>query len=398
MATGKQGFIDRLEARRLLAAVTINGSSSADEIRMSMGNNTIFVEVNGFSQSFPDFIYDGVSIVAGGGPDTIYIDANGDNNVTVVPGSGADQIYLGQATGSMDEITSPVAIVNGAADDVLFLQDDQVGFADIYTIDNSSVTRSNFAGVSYPNVGSVRLATGDGADTFNVINTNNSPLTIDGQGGNDFLNLNTAFSGSAEVIFDQNQDFADVQSEPGGNLKLVGLAGLYLSTNFSNFEGNVTMDRGFIVERNNAGVSGGLSYWRDRIARGATTGATPFLRSEFANASALGDAIGYAYAQNLPFTQLGGFALQTGDLVMRYTLKGDTNLDLTVNFNDLLALAQNYNGTLKEWSNGDFDLNRNVDFNDLLSLAQNYNATAIPTLRADKRAQATSRATAGLLA
>jgi hypothetical protein len=64
-------------------------------------------------------------------------------------------------------------------------------------------------------------------------------------------------------------------------------------------------------------------------------------------------------------------------VLIRYTLKGDSDLNKAVNFNDLLALAQNYNGTGKEWSQGDFDYSGTVDFNDLLSLAQNYNGTLL---------------------
>jgi hypothetical protein len=53
------------------------------------------------------------------------------------------------------------------------------------------------------------------------------------------------------------------------------------------------------------------------------------------------------------------------------TVRGDTNLDWKVDFNDLLSLAQAYGGT-GGWANGDFEGDANVGFNDLLSLAQNY--------------------------
>lgn len=54
-------------------------------------------------------------------------------------------------------------------------------------------------------------------------------------------------------------------------------------------------------------------------------------------------------------------------------LYGDANLDATVDFNDLVIIAQNYNGTGKTWSQGDSTYDSNVDFNDLVKLAQNYN-------------------------
>jgi alpha-amylase len=54
------------------------------------------------------------------------------------------------------------------------------------------------------------------------------------------------------------------------------------------------------------------------------------------------------------------------------TRYGDTNLNRTVDFADLLVLAQNYNqpGT---WASGDFDGSGVIAFPDLLKLAQNYN-------------------------
>jgi hypothetical protein len=70
-----------------------------------------------------------------------------------------------------------------------------------------------------------------------------------------------------------------------------------------------------------------------------------------------------------------------GDAVLvRYTLLGDATLDGTVNFNDLVNLAQNYNNVdgNRTWYNGDFTYDGKVDFNDLVKLAQVYN-TSLPT-------------------
>ena len=43
-------------------------------------------------------------------------------------------------------------------------------------------------------------------------------------------------------------------------------------------------------------------------------------------------------------------------------------------FEDLLALARNYNGSPRVYDQGDFDYNGMVDFNDLLVLAKSYGA------------------------
>ena len=62
---------------------------------------------------------------------------------------------------------------------------------------------------------------------------------------------------------------------------------------------------------------------------------------------------------------------------MRDAAPGDTNFDGSVNFDDLLTLAQHY-GTEADawWATGDFNFDGGVRFDDLLGLAQNYGAPA----------------------
>ncbi len=60
------------------------------------------------------------------------------------------------------------------------------------------------------------------------------------------------------------------------------------------------------------------------------------------------------------------------------TTRGDINLDHSVNFDDLLTLAQNYDrvGT-GTWAVGDLNGDSKVNFDDLLLLAQHYDAGAL---------------------
>lgn len=62
---------------------------------------------------------------------------------------------------------------------------------------------------------------------------------------------------------------------------------------------------------------------------------------------------------------------------------GDADFSGATDFDDLLTLARNYNGSVDRWSEGDFDLNGNVDFDDLLVLAANYGAAAAPAGQLD---------------
>jgi hypothetical protein len=85
------------------------------------------------------------------------------------------------------------------------------------------------------------------------------------------------------------------------------------------------------------------------------------------NAGAVTDTAGNAVAaESVPF----------------FVLAGDANRNRTVDFQDLVALSQNYNLTGKSFSQGDFNYSGDgvVDFQDLVILSQQYNKT-LPSLR-----------------
>jgi hypothetical protein len=98
-----------------------------------------------------------------------------------------------------------------------------------------------------------------------------------------------------------------------------------------------------------------------------------------------GGAVGYAEASAVLGPAGGNFLGEDVDgsaVVVRYTLNGDANLDGTVDFNDLVALAQHYNTSAGQlWSGGDFTYDGNINFADLVLLAQNYN-TSLPSAAA----------------
>jgi hypothetical protein len=60
-----------------------------------------------------------------------------------------------------------------------------------------------------------------------------------------------------------------------------------------------------------------------------------------------------------------------------FFMAGDANHDASVDFNDLVALAQHYNAPGISPAQGDFNYDNSVDFNDLVILAQRYN-TSLP--------------------
>lgn len=76
----------------------------------------------------------------------------------------------------------------------------------------------------------------------------------------------------------------------------------------------------------------------------------------------------------LQTSSFGGMSVDATSILIRRTLRGDTDMNGNVGFSDLLSLAQNYNVLSGAgWEDGDSDFNGSVDFADLLALAQNYN-------------------------
>ena len=63
-------------------------------------------------------------------------------------------------------------------------------------------------------------------------------------------------------------------------------------------------------------------------------------------------------------------------LLLKFARYGDVNLDGTVAFAGLLALAQHYGQTNANWDQGDMNYDGTVNFADLLALAQNYGGAA----------------------
>lgn len=77
----------------------------------------------------------------------------------------------------------------------------------------------------------------------------------------------------------------------------------------------------------------------------------------------------------------GGESVTGNAVLLKEAYAGDANVSGVVNFEDLVALAQNY-GTAANatWSRGDFDYNGAVDFTDLVALAQNYSKNETASL------------------
>lgn len=94
--------------------------------------------------------------------------------------------------------------------------------------------------------------------------------------------------------------------------------------------------------------------------------------------SSIPTAVGVALSSQVLGALPASFAGRTvtaPSVLVRYTLAGDTNLDLTVNISDFANLASNFNGTNKVWFNGDFNYDGTTNISDFAVLAANFNRT-----------------------
>jgi hypothetical protein len=73
-----------------------------------------------------------------------------------------------------------------------------------------------------------------------------------------------------------------------------------------------------------------------------------------------------------------GTPAQTGQLLLKYTLNGDTNLDGLVNFQNLVTVIQHFNKLNTDWSTGNFNFGLSTNINDLVTVVQNFNKILNP--------------------
>ncbi len=225
--------------------------------------------------------------------------------------------------------------------------------------------------------------TQSGAGTLNIIstvnNTANATITSNGGTVNAGLDLTNKISVVAQTgTFNlQASQHLNAISGSGGTFNLSPGKKL-VRTNSINMTSTGAFnlsDGRMIVDYT---ITPPLTSIRTQISNGRAGGAWngPGIRSSAAAADSrlsIGSAITGLVTGGI--TSFAGESVDATTVVVATTLKGDTNLNFTVNFDDLLTLAQNYAGSSKVWSQGDSDYNGLVNFDDLLALAQNYGNT-----------------------
>jgi hypothetical protein len=114
-------------------------------------------------------------------------------------------------------------------------------------------------------------------------------------------------------------------------------------------------------------------YLANGHSGGAWTGTSGIVSSTAASGTNPTLSVGYADGNTDSGTAAG-----PNQIVVKYTLAGDANLDGFVNFGDLVAVIQNFNKAGTDWAHGNFGYGASTNFGDLVAVIQNFNKTLTP--------------------
>jgi hypothetical protein len=153
----------------------------------------------------------------------------------------------------------------------------------------------------------------------------------------------------------------DVPSTTVGNLSIVG-------NGIVNLNGAMNINYGSPASDPIGSV---VSYLQSGYNAGAWTGTSGIISTSITTSPQT--SIGYADG-NIDTGTIAG----PNQIVVKYTLAGDANLDGLVNFNDLVAVVQNFNKSGTDWAQGNFLYGGSTNFNDLVAVVQNFNKVLTP--------------------
>lgn len=334
--------------------------------------NTFGVQLEILGNNGDDLIDVGFGILAATGNTTVFGGAGGDVLRLNDTAAFAPTTFLVDQSGGLPF----VALFNGAQtityDSISNLNIDAGPFNDTIT------------SIRIPSLTALAINGNNGVDTIDVqgdplVNPALLPrVTVHGGAGADNVAINTDGAGGARVSFAQTQDLASLalgasgrlRLEPGGNLIEVTS-----SVTMPTSGAEVDLTNGYFVRRN----STNLAFYNARITTGYNAGAWNGLGfdSSTAAGSVLSDALGLAQGSAIfgpGGGSIDGIALAANDIMIRYTLDGDTDLDADVDLDDFNRLASNFGANSRSWVQGNFNYDPlgAVDLDDFNLLAGSF--------------------------
>jgi Ca2+-binding RTX toxin-like protein len=256
----RQTFLANLNTTTGVLTVNSDPQVVNDVMTIDRQGTNLLITVDGAVATIPVSSVTAITVLAGGGNDTINLERiQALIPVTVEAGTGSDTIQISPTARQVANLLGSIITVRGGGgtNDRLIVRDDGQGSGGTYTVEAGSVARIFGPPVHYSDVDEVTLHTswggstvrvrstsastrtrvnaGSAVDTFNVGNTSNQlddirgELTLTGGIGADRLNLN-----------DQGAAAGQTWTVDTGFVQRSGAARI----NHSSMEGGVTLNTG----------------------------------------------------------------------------------------------------------------------------------------------------------
>jgi len=399
----------------VLGNVTLDGTAGNDRITFDdsaddLGDDVLTLGLTRLTKgSAPpiDFLQFNQTTIRGGPQSTVYDLHRHNDPLTVIGGVGDDTFNLATASTFAGDLDNAFPfglpfIDAGPGHDKLVLDDRNDAGDDAYLVDfgtdvnqqgrvqksrdGGGVAETRFVGVdaldlaangfantiTVDNAFDTTIDASDGEDLVFVEGTSGpEPLRLDAGAGLDFVEVNAnAGTGQSFVAFERDQTLSILLVLAGGALELAAGAGLVVDVLGQAIvqpiqaAGLVDLNDNALVLRNTG--SGDRDAVRQRIAlgyAGGTWAGTTGFTSSVARDSVLADGLGYGTAASLGLASVSGVAVAGSDLVVKYALLGDANLDGTVDLADFGRLRGGF-GTGSLWNEGDANYDGVVDLTD----------------------------------
>ncbi len=193
------------------------------------------------------------------------------------------------------------------------------------------------------------------------------PSYVYGPGGTGFLVVgNTGQLTITGVLYVFSAGYVSLSGKPAsvGYLSLSGNAIVNLNTTLQINYGTPANDP----------IATIVSYLKSGYSNGTWSGTSGIISTAISSGPA-SPTLSLGYADGNIDT---GTAAALDQIVVKYTLLGDANLDGLVNFQDLVTVVQNFNKAGTDWAHGDFHYGSSTNFVDLVAVVQNFNKILTP--------------------
>jgi hypothetical protein len=351
-----------------------------------------------------------IYIQNGGGGGTLDLD-----RITVFTVADAVGQAVTVGNGNLDANVVVGATINGASSVTI---DDRLDTGNDGYIVDSQLSPGTFASFRKASSGAPTInLTSYGAATLqcnsddNVITVNNCGpgVQVFGNGGNDrfdVLSTNPFFSFNTLGI-DTGTENTSV-TPFGDTVNISGNSRVQLLTDDTVRNLNVSGSGKFIIPTNVAcraqaisltgiidlaggallSAAGGpsLTAFRNLLIAGRNGGAWngtaragTINSSLAASTTGASDGVGYGLGSQIAPTSIGSFPIGAGDILLRYTLDGDANLDHAVDTSDFNILAGNFAQSGRAFSQADFNYDGLADTLDFNLLSSNFGKAVAPS-------------------